>query len=202
MTLVESVIAILIVSVVVVMALGSFGSIARGRRTASDNDIATALVQELVSQIAHMAYAEPTEPERFGPEASEQGGTRENFDDVDDYHQWSASPPQDNSGAALGHLEGWRREVTVTRVRPSDLSPAGGESGLKKFTVTVTSPKGAKTSFSAIRSSSGICDRGDSEDLYIGWIGVDVQIGPDSSARICTGTNILNFISAEGQSDE
>ncbi len=202
MTLVESVIAVLIVSVVLVMALASFGSVARGRRVASDSDVSTTLGRGLISEVLQCAYTEPVEAERFGPEISERGDDRENFDDVDDYDQWSASPPQDKDGSVMSHLDGWRRSVSVVNVRPDNLEETGTDTGLKLITVTVTSPRSAQSSFTALRSSSGVCDRGESEDTYVGWVGVEIQLGADDKTRVTCGTNILNDISAGGLGDE
>jgi len=73
----------------------------------------------------------------FGRE-SESGVDRADWDDVDDYHLWSASPPQDRSGTPLPNLTDWQRDVVVEWVDPSNPSvTVGSDQGVKRITVTV-----------------------------------------------------------------
>ncbi len=105
----------------------------------ADSGCGLALAQELMSEIIIAEYIEPDEASVFGPEASETGGNRSLFDDVDDYHNWDASPPQDTDGTVIPDRAGWRRTVTVEYLDASDLTmTVGGDQGVKRITVTVT----------------------------------------------------------------
>ena len=89
-------------------------------------------------EILENDYVEPDETPVFGCESSESGVSRTDWDDVDDYHLWSATPPQDRSGTVLPNSTGWQRDVVVEWVDPSDpASTVGGDQGVKRVTVTV-----------------------------------------------------------------
>ncbi|OYW18935.1 MAG: hypothetical protein B7Z55_09750 [Planctomycetales bacterium 12-60-4] len=77
----------------------------------------------------------------FGPELGEPAvatGPRTLYDDVDDYHGWSRSPPQSRNGTPMSDLTGWQRSVAVEFVNPSNPgSVALLDQGIKRVTVTV-----------------------------------------------------------------
>jgi len=84
-------------------------------------------------------------------------GTRELFDDIDDYNGWVEEPPRDRWGIPLGEedgmggrrpyparaasLSGFRREVIVSYVSAQDFSkalPFGSVSDYRKIEVIVS----------------------------------------------------------------
>lgn len=90
----------------------------------------------------------------LGIDPGEDSGNRENFNDVDDYNGWSASPPQDPSGTVLKGLEGWKRQVEVAWVDPSNLGQVvGAESSLKRITVSVYRGNVVAAKLVAVRSA-------------------------------------------------
>jgi len=190
-TLVEAILAIVIVSVMAVAILYTFGSGAKGRSVQTAAAVADGLAARLLSEIIQTRYSNPDGPNTFGPETAEINGTRSAFDDVDDYHGWTESPPKKKDGSTLPGLTGWQRSVTVENVDPATLAPAGAtDTGLKRITVTVTDPQGRTTPMTALRSSAGTYDQPApaSPTTYVAWVGVTLQIGSDSSARILSGT--------------
>lgn len=197
MTLIEAVISMVIVSVMLVAALRTVGSTARGRLAQSSLRRGPALARELLSEIVPTSYAEPDDTPVFGPESGETtGGTRTAFDDVDDYNGWSETTIQTKDGTALADLTGWSRSVVVQYVSLTDLDTAAGEdTGLKRIIVTVADPTGREASMSALRSSSGVYEHEPSADgTYLDSVGVELQVSSDSNVRVVSAGHPLNRI--------
>lgn len=139
-SLLEISVSTLIAGGVLVVALRAVGSAASSERVNAERARATPLAGALMAEVLEANYREPKPPRVFGPEPGETAsGTRALFDDVDDYHGWTESPPQNKDGAVLPGLIGWRRSVTVQYVSPDNLATAAaGDLGVKRVTVTVT----------------------------------------------------------------
>lgn len=194
-TLVEAAISIVIVATMIVASLYAFGGEARGRSVQTAAAVADGLAAGLLSEILQCKYVDPASPV-FGPETGETNGTRSAFDDVDDYNAWAETVIQNKDGSTLAGYTGWQRSVVVTYLNPADLTVAGTDTGLKKITVTVTDPRGRQTSVSALRSGSGTYDGADPQTstTYVAWVGVSLQVGPNSAARITSGTNLPGLV--------
>ncbi len=153
-TLVEAVISILIIGVMLVAALGTVGASRLGQYKNSQQSRGKLLAQALMDEILQQDYKEPDSTPVFGREASEISTSRSNYDDVDDYHNWSASPPQNKDGTVISDSTGFMRSVSVQWVNPANLEEVSAiETGVKRITVTVTHA-GLKTgSLVAIKTS-------------------------------------------------
>ncbi len=130
----------------------------------------------------------------IGTETGEGTSTRSDFDDVDDYHSWSASPPQSKDGTDLPDYDGWTRSVTVEWVNVN--SPGGtaanSETGAKRITVTVTDPRGAETTIVSVRSNTGTYEQEVmARRTYCSWVGLDMQIG-EANAALSLGASLAN----------
>ena len=196
-TLIEATLSTLIVATMIVAALHTFGSAAVGRRVLQSRVVADALAARLLSEIIQIRFEEPDETLAFGPETSETGGTRDAFDDLDDYHSWSASAPQAKDGTEISALTGWSRSVVVENVDVETLAPAGAtRTGLKRITVTVQDPDDKQTTATALRSDSSCYDQADpaSQTTYVAWAGITLQIGFDQATRIYSGVRTLNLV--------
>jgi prepilin-type N-terminal cleavage/methylation domain-containing protein len=122
-TLVEVVVSSAIISILLVAALHAAAGAAVARQRIEDRSRATLLGQALLSEILRQAYQEPVDLPLLGREGGELADTtRLTFDDVDDYNQWSESPPCARDGAAITGFEGWGRSVRVVWLDPDDLS--------------------------------------------------------------------------------
>ena len=198
-TLIESVMSILIIGGMLVMVINTLGSSIRGKKIRQTQSRAPALASQLMAEILQASYADLDETPVFGREASEIGASRSSFDDVDDYHNWSATP-QDKDGAALTDMDGWTRSVTVQYVLPTNLSTTSvTDESVKRITVTVTDSFGRQNSVVAIRSDVGSADQAPSvESTFVTWAGVELQLGEDTGDRVVAGTNILNKVSVSG----
>jgi len=197
-TLAESVVALLIVSIMLAAALNMVGSAARGRQVHVAQSRGPALAGHLMSEVLHARYAEPDGGSGWGPDVGESGASRRDFDDVDDYHNWTASPPEMKNGTVVDGYDGWTRRVRVSYADPAD--PNGDsmvDSGIKRILVTVVSDKGEETSLVALRSEDSAYDHDFAEGTtLIGSVSLSLKAGEHGSA-IATATNLLNEVQGE-----
>ena len=154
-TIVEAVFSIVLVSGLVVVALDTVGASTVARQKLGSRSHGRLLARDLMSEIMARPYAEPVETSGFGPESSETGGTRLNFDDVDDCDDWSASPPQLGDGSEIASLEDWGRSVAVDYINASNMDVViASDAGVKRVTVTVTYKGAEVLSMVAIRTDA------------------------------------------------
>lgn len=193
-TLVEAAISMVIIAVMVVAALETVGAAAKARALTLDRRIGSTLSHDLMAEVLQNAYVEPIDTPNFGRESGESGGSRANYDDVDDYDGWSESPPVTKADATIPGFSGWSRAVTVRQVVPATMTVVGSstDTGLKQITVTVTSPSGKKTTLQALRAKAGGYDAAPPTDTTsVEWIGIRMQIGANAPTLI-TGVDLLN----------
>jgi type II secretory pathway pseudopilin PulG len=139
-TIVEVIFATLITGITLVAALEAAGGGIFFRRRLADSAQGRMLARNLLDEILRVEhYADPASPGHFGAELDETlEPNRAAFDDVDDYHDWSAQPPQDRDGTKLTDWDGWRRRVTVEWVDPAAPDTvSGADAGVKRITVEV-----------------------------------------------------------------
>lgn len=138
LSITEVIASTMLVSLVLIGALNCVAGITRGRMSTADGVKAGHLAAQLTAEILNQSYSDPNETSVFGVEGTENASSRATFDDVDDYHGWTASPPRDDKNAEMSGLQGWQREVTITWVTAAaPATTAGTDQGLKKITVTV-----------------------------------------------------------------
>ena len=137
-TLVEAVISIVLVGLLLVAAINTLGATAVSKRNIEHQALGYTLAQDLMAEILNQAYEEPDDTPEFGRESSESGGDREDWDDVDDYEGWSATPPETKDGEPLDGYDQWTRSVEVAFVNPTSLNDLGGNTGVKRITVTAS----------------------------------------------------------------
>ncbi|MBN1844388.1 MAG: hypothetical protein JW810_01810 [Sedimentisphaerales bacterium] len=136
----EVLMACLLIAVLFVSAMRLFANLGRSQQGVDQQDIARRLALEMITEIKTKAYADPVNDPEFGPGPDEAAvGSRSAFDDIDDYHGWSAGPPQDAQGNELPDGSGYTRGVQVCWVQANDFSqPAAAEEGFKRVTITVS----------------------------------------------------------------
>ena len=187
--------SVILVAAVLVGALSVMGSVARARQVQGAQCRRIALAQALMAEVCQAHYVDPNDGTGFGVELDEMGGTRSDFDDVDDYAGWSASPPQTKDGTDLTGCEGWTRQVAVHYVRPAppDVT-AAGDLGLKRIRVTVTDDEGKKTQLVSLRSANGAFELvPEASTTVVTWVGVELQIGDETATRIGSASVRLNY---------
>ena len=135
-TLVEAVISTVIVSVMFVAALNTVGAARLTQHKAALVGQGRMFASSLMQEILQQSYQEPGATYVFGREMGESEMSRAAYDDVDDYHGWTESPPTAKDGAALPNSANWSRTVTVEWVDPLDPKQVRAtETGAKRITV-------------------------------------------------------------------
>ncbi len=154
-TLVELVMTIVIISVAIAGVVGAFALISGRSADPLNQTRAVELAQLYMDEIISKKYDDAT-PQGGTPKYSgscnigpEGGEARDSFDDVDDYHNTSDSPPQSAEAVLNGYNE-FAVDVTV--------ACAGDEVGLpaseaKRVDLSITAPGGQSFSFSAYRAN-------------------------------------------------
>lgn len=139
LSLVEVVVSTLMVGLLMTAAITSVGTATSSHRKTSEVSSARMLGHELMSEILDQAYEDDMTP-TFGLEVDELSGTaRQLFDDVDDYHGWTSSPPVTADGTEMTNSSRYGRSVTVQFVDPDDVDTVvGSDMGVKRISVTVS----------------------------------------------------------------
>ena len=124
LTLVEMVISTLFVGVMLVAALNLVGASKHSQQKATQANRGNQLAQTLMAEILQQDYADPVDgPDSFGRSAAEDAtGDRSLFDDVDDYDNWTAQPPQRKDGTVMSQLTDWKQVVIVQWTNPNSLN--------------------------------------------------------------------------------
>lgn len=126
LTLVEAMMAMLVVSVLLVAAMRGVATAGLTQFKNAESLWAAQAADSLLNEILAADYQDPEQTPSFGPEAGES--TRATFDDVDDYHGYTQVFTQ-----PMGLCK-----VTVSNVNPANPSViSASATGVKKITVAV-----------------------------------------------------------------
>lgn len=196
-TLVESLLSIVIVSGVMVAALGTFGAIGRARLVQVDRAAGEFLAQRTMAEILSMYYQDPVYgTPSMGPNTGENN--RSLYNDVDDYDNYQASPPTYRDGTALPGYTGWKVKVKVKYAKLDDPgSTTGTNTGLKSIRVTVTSPAGAVVDVYGNRSKDGLYEQLPYQDTnYLVTANVTAQVG-DKGKTMYGGSHPMNITTGQ-----
>ena len=112
-TMAETIVSTLLVGMVLVGTIQVVGPTVRSGTVMADKVIASNLARELSEEIATMYFTSPDTDDLdvIGKDSGE--GNRKKFDDIDDYHGLSNSPPELSDKSKLQNLSGWTRSVKV-----------------------------------------------------------------------------------------
>lgn len=137
---VEVVLASVIMSGLLVAALGLFANLGLSQRAVMGKEGAGYLVISMCEEIRTQTYKDAAATDdTLGREAGELDTSRADFDDIDDYVGWSASPPQDKAGQPYDQYANLSRTVAVRYVMADDFSQsAAGDEGFKEVTITIS----------------------------------------------------------------
>ena len=153
-TLIEAIISIVLVGALLVAVMNTVGASKTVEYTTLERSEGNLLAQSMMAEILNRSYEEPDDTPVFGRETAEIVAQRDQWDDVDDYNGWSATPPERPDGTAIASSE-WTRSVAVVRVNPDDLSQtSGSETGAKKVTVTIKRGGRVLATRTAVRTSA------------------------------------------------
>ena len=153
-SLTEVVVSSAIVSVLLVAALQTVAAAGQNRAVMQRRLVARQLTQGLMAEILTKPFADPEGGFGIGPDLGEIASLRSTFDDLDDYHGWSAAPPESADGTALGDYAGWGRSVQVRYVDFASGVPFTpmSSSDFKAITVSVSYEGDQVLSITAIRA--------------------------------------------------
>jgi len=139
-TLVEVILTVLIVGVGTVASMRALPVILKISRASHQGLVAQRLATDLLAEISLLPFEDPDGSPKFGPEADESKDTRADFDDIDDYNQWKAAPPQKKDGSTEPGCPEYARAVSVASVKVWNFTEvvSPGSSDAKLITITVT----------------------------------------------------------------
>jgi MSHA pilin protein MshD len=192
--MIEAVVCVIIAAISITASMNAVTMMARTNTMRKDQARASLLARQLLDEIMQYAYEEPgVTTTTLGPEVGE---TRATYDDVDDFAGYSESPPATKAGVAIPGFTGWTRSVSVIWIDPITPTSIGlNESGMKKITVTVTSPAGKKTLIAGFRSLYGPYETKPSTQItYTSWVGITLQVGSNAALTASGSINLLNQI--------
>ncbi len=137
----ETVISTMLIGFVLVSTLQIVGPIVQSTSVHADRLVAANLANELSEEIATKLFTNPGTPsgDSIGVDDSERAAFRSDFNDVDDYHGWSSSPPKLSTDQFHINLSDWTRSVKVAHVLVNDPTTTSGTyTGLKRVSVVVS----------------------------------------------------------------
>jgi hypothetical protein len=176
----EIVVSTAIVGVMTVAALESVNMVYRTRRENANRLTGPGLAQELMAEVLAMPYEDPQNPGgSIGIDAGESSSARATFDDVDDYNVWTSSDAKVRDGSNASGYAGWQQQARVAYASLADPSTnSGTDQGLKRITVTVTSPQNVAVTLVALRARRGSLEQpqGVTDDA-VTWLGATLQVG-------------------------
>jgi hypothetical protein len=137
-SLAELVVTTVLVGVLMTAALSSTGQSLLSQRKCGDRVIGRYLSQSLLADIQAKTFKDPDAiVPLLGLDLGETLGLQSSYDDVDDYHGYSESPPKKPDGTPLSGYAGWSRTVEVESLDPVTLAVStSADTGIKRIKVT------------------------------------------------------------------
>ncbi len=160
-TLVEAAISTIIVGVMIAAALSVVGGSAQAAAREREWRRGQSLAVSLMAEILATSFSDPQGGSGFGIDSGETTDHRTTLDDVDDFNKYIDSPPTDADGVKIGWATQWSREVIVENVtisNPNKVDSDDAGTGLRRITITVTSPAGDIRTLTALKSRAAIVD--------------------------------------------
>ncbi|MFC3152353.1 prepilin-type N-terminal cleavage/methylation domain-containing protein [Litoribrevibacter euphylliae] len=147
MTLVEMVIAIAVAGIAIAGLAAAFSSIVTRTADPMIQTQAQVAAESLMEEILLKPFADPDS----GNVCTDVEAARQDKDDVCDFHNYTSSGVEDQTGTATSGLENYTVSVTVTFSDFGGITIADADALL--VTVAVTSPLGADVVLSAYRTN-------------------------------------------------
>jgi prepilin-type N-terminal cleavage/methylation domain-containing protein len=137
-SLVEVLIAILLVGLAVASLVAANSAFTKANGAGTDLSTAEFLAEQIRELTSLLPVVEPETPENgvdvFGPESGETLAT---YDDLNDFDGKSFSPPINANRIALNDLAAYSQQVTVENVDKSNFEQVVADHGSSFFRVTV-----------------------------------------------------------------
>lgn len=161
-TIVEVAVASLIVGVVIVPSVFMMSAVAQSYFRSAERDHAFLAAESLLAEIQSLEFDDPELGETtLGPESGESSNGRFDFDDIDDFKDWTETSLTRRDGSPLPNLESFTRTVSVNYVsfNNNEIVRSTQPTRLKLITVEVTNSLGVSISLSTVRSKNGILEQ-------------------------------------------
>jgi prepilin-type N-terminal cleavage/methylation domain-containing protein len=124
-TLIEVLIAILLVGIAIVSLVSANGAFTQANGAGVELSTAEFLIEQIRELSIVLEVIDPnTGTATFGPEASE---TLADYDDLDDFHGAVFSPPISADRNTLTDLSAYSQQITVENVNASDFEQVVGD---------------------------------------------------------------------------
>lgn len=139
-TLIEVVMATVIVGLGVAALLGSIASGTKANAGGQQLTTATFLAQEIREWTHRLPFKDPDPADALNPPGSDGSDPQFFVDDLDDLMGVTYSPPRDGRGNAIPGMVGWSETITMTWRTPSNLATvvAAGTSDMIYVQVAVS----------------------------------------------------------------
>ncbi len=193
-TLLEIVVATMITGAMLVASLNSVGAVFQTQRLNADRLKGPGLAHELMSEILAMPYKDPdANTTTIGTDAGESTANRSTFDDVDDYHGLNSLGIKAKNGTNRTGYTNWRQQASVVWVESlTGIQWGLSDTGLKRISVTITSPTGEVKQLTAYRAKDGVLEQAPLIDTSaVTWVGAELQLGT-ATTPVRMGTNLTN----------
>jgi Tfp pilus assembly protein PilV len=156
LSLLEVIVSTVLVGVCLVAAARALGMTLFTQTGMADDAVAACLADDLLYEILQERYSDASGASEVQLDGDEVPQQKTGFDDVDDYHGWSETPPQDHSGQPIAGLSDWTRSVRVELVEPAEPAKiSASDQGLKRITVEVEKGSRVRAVRSGLRASYG-----------------------------------------------
>lgn len=202
-TLLEVAVSSLLIGLLTVASMKTTGGVLRTWNGVQNQYDESGLAEQLLAEVLQASYEDPDGSPVFGIEGGETSSptNRSEFDDTDDYDDWTETPPKQKDGTTLSGFTGWTRLINVQKLNKNNPTQArndnSADKGLRRVTVTVTDPQGNQTSVNGWRSNAGSPDQPQGKDgTFVVWMGCKLKIG-SSGESISSGTDILNHATVQ-----
>ena len=154
LSLIESIISLVIVSSMLIAAVGTIGIAKAAEVHAKRRTVGRLLAETLLAEILLHPYEDPSGTSGLGRDAGESADDRATFDDVDDYTGWIRTPPVDRDGTPIEWAGGYTRSVAVLWVDPNDVTaPSVSDTGVKRVIVQTRFDGRVLASLEAMRTA-------------------------------------------------
>lgn len=188
-SLLEVIVSTVIVAMLIIPTLSMLGAISMSYHLQSQRAIASAIAQNLLTEIVQTDYEDAISPV-FGPEPGELN--RSLFDDIDDYHGWQELPPLDTQMQPILNAAGLEVDVSIAFLSPGNPSSlVDRDMGIKRILVTVDG-NGLETPVTcvAIRARNGMYEvRPQVQSTVIRKI--ELSAGSGQRLPVKSGVNIM-----------
>lgn len=149
-TLIELLITIVLVGIVLLALIMSFHESLKLMGRQKDLRQSVIFCEDLMNEIRSKAFVDPLATNSFG---REEAAMRCLFDDVDDYDDWSETPPQTVAGTVISNFTGFTRSVIVVNVPATNFNGAAAltnSTDFKRITVVVSNSQMSVSNVSVV----------------------------------------------------